>query len=54
VAVQRAMEAPGADGDTGDRGDAVVAIPMMHDGGLSDRTPRLAYGRDQEESRFVD
>jgi len=54
VAVQRAMEAPGADGDTGDRGDSVVAIPMMYDGGLSDRTPRLAYGRDQEESRFVD
>jgi len=53
-AVQRAMEAPGADGDTGDRGDSVVAIPMMHDGGLSDRTPRLAHGRDQEEAGFVD
>jgi hypothetical protein len=53
-AVQRAMEAPRADGDPGDRGDSVVAIPMMHDGGLSDRTPRFAHGRDQEEPRFVD
>ena len=54
LAVQRAMESPGADGDTGDRGDSVVAIPMMHDGGLSDRTPRLAHGRDQQEPGFVD
>lgn len=54
LAVQRAMESPGADGDSGDSGDAVVGIPMMHDGGLSDRTPRLAYGRDQEEPGFID
>jgi len=53
-AVQRATEAPGTDGDPGDRGDSVVAIPMMHDGGLSDRTPGLAHGRDQEEAGFVD
>jgi hypothetical protein len=54
LAVQRAMEAPGADSDPGDSGDSVVAIPMMHDGGLSDRTPRFAHGRDQEEPGFVD
>ena len=54
LAVQRAMEAPGADGDTGDSGDSVVGIPMMHDGGLSDRAPRLAHRRDQQEPGFVD
>jgi len=54
LAVQRAMESPGADGDAGDSGDPVVGIPVMHDGGLSDRTPRLAHGRDQEEPGFVD
>jgi len=54
LAVQRAMESPGTDGDAGDSRDPVVGIPVMHDGGLSDRTPRLAHGRDQEEPGFVD
>lgn len=54
LAVQRAMESPGTDGDTRNGGDSVVAIPMMHDGGLSDRAPRFAHGRDQEEPGFVD
>ena len=54
LAVQRAMEAPRTDSDAGDSGDSVVAIPVMHDGGLSDRAPRLAHGRNQQEPGFVD
>jgi hypothetical protein len=54
LAVQRAMEAPGADGDAGDGGDAVVTLAVTHEGGLSDGAPGLADGRDQEEAGFVD
>lgn len=54
LAVQRALEAPGADGDAGDRGDAVVTLSVAHERGLSHRAPGLADRGDQEESGFVD
>ncbi len=54
VAVQRTMEALGADGDAGDGGNPVVAIPIPQNGGLPHGTPGFADGGDQEESRFVD
>jgi len=54
VAVQHAMEAPGADRDAGDRGDTVVTVAVAHDRGLADGTPRLAHGGHQQEAGFVD
>src|SRR3989344_461825 len=48
------METFGADGDAGDGRDSVVAIPMMHNRGLSYGTPRLSDRRDQKETGFVD
>ena len=54
LAVQRTMEALGADSDARDGRDAVVRVPVPHDGRLADRAPRLPDRRDQEEARFVD
>jgi len=54
LAVQGTMEAFRADGDPRDRRDPIMTIPVVEDRGLSDRTPRLANGRNQEEARFVD
>lgn len=54
LAVQRTMEALGADGDAGDGGNPVVALPIPQDGGLAHRTPGFANGGDQEEARFID
>ena len=54
LAVQCAMEAFRADGDTRDGRDPVMAIPMEQDRCLSHRTPGLTNRRDQEEARFVD
>ena len=54
LAVQRAMGALRADGDTRDGRDAVVRVPVTHDRRLPDRPPRLADRGDQEEARLVD
>ncbi len=54
LAVQLTMEALGADGDTGDDGDAVMTIPMMQNRGLPHWTPRFRNRGNQEEARFVD
>ena len=54
LAVERTVEAFGADGDAGDGRDAVMGIPMMQDGRLPYRTPGFTDRRNQEESRFVD
>ena len=54
LAVQRTMEAPGADSDTGNGGDSVVTIAVTHDRRLSHGTPSLADRRNQEEAGFVD
>lgn len=54
LAVQRAVAALRADGDARDGRDAVMTIPMTHDGRLTHRAPRLPDRRDQEEARFVD
>lgn len=53
LAVQGKMEAFGTDGNTRDRRDTIVTIPMKHDRGLSHRAPGLADRRNQEETRFV-
>lgn len=53
-AVQGAMEAPGAHGDAGDRGDSLMTVAVAHEWGLTDRTPGLADGGDQQEAGFVD
>jgi hypothetical protein len=54
VAVQCAVEAPRADGDTRDGGDAVVTRAMPQDRCLACGAPRLAHGWNQEEAGFVD
>src|SRR5512139_1100690 len=54
LAVQGTMEAFRADGDPRDRRDPIMAIPVVENRSLSDRTPGLTNGRDQEEARFVD
>ena len=53
LAVQGAMEAPGADRDAGDGGDPVVAIAVAQDGRLAHRAPGLADRGDQKEAGFV-
>lgn len=53
VAVQRTMATFRADGDTRNGRDPVVPIPMMNNRRLSDRAPRFAHRRNQEEARFV-
>jgi hypothetical protein len=54
VTVQSTMKTLPADGDPGDRRDAIVAITMTQDGRLAHGAPRLPDRRDQEEARFVD
>ena len=41
-------------GDTGDDGDAIPSIAVFEQRGLSDRRPRLADVRDEEEAAFVE
>jgi hypothetical protein len=53
VTVQSTMKTLPADGDPGDRRDAIVAITMTQDGRLAHGAPRLPDRRDQEEARFV-
>lgn len=53
LAVQRAMEALGTDGNARDRGDAIMTVAMIHDRGLSNGTPCSADRGNQEEARFV-
>ena len=54
LAVQCTMKTFRTDGNTRDRRDAIVTIPMKHDRCLSNGTPGLADRRNQEEARFVD
>jgi hypothetical protein len=54
MAVKRTMKAAGADGDSGNGGEAIVTIPMRHDRRLSHRAPGLLHRRDQEEAAFVE
>lgn len=54
VAVEGAVEPPGADGEARDGGDPIAALAMPDEGRLTDRTPRLAHRRNQEEAGFVD
>jgi hypothetical protein len=53
-AIERTMQALGADGNTGDRGDSVVAVAVTHHRGLPHRAPCFPYGGNQEEPGFVD
>jgi len=53
-AIERAMQALGADGNAGDRGDSVVAVAVTHHRSLPHRAPCFPYGGDQEEPGFVD
>jgi len=47
------MKPSRADGDTGDRGDAVMTVPMVQDWCLTDWAPCLPDSRNQEETAFV-
>ena len=54
LAIEPEVAPAGADRDAGNGGDAVVAVPVAKNGGLSPRAPGLADGRDQHEPRLVD
>jgi len=54
LTVERAVKSLRTDGDTGDGGDAVMAIVVRQDGGLSHRTPCSTDGGNQEEAGFID
>ena len=53
LTVQCAVKGLGTDGDTGDGGDAVVAIVIGQNRGLPHRPPSSADGGNQEKARFI-
>lgn len=54
LTVECAVKGLGADGDTGDGGDAVVAIVIGQNRGLPHRSPRSPDGGKQKEAGFID
>jgi len=54
MAVERATTTFRTDGEAGNRRNAVVAIPVTNDRGVSHRTPCFSNRGNQEEARFVE